>query len=149
MDEPVASVDTKTDPPATEQSSTFEVSSTTTSDDPPKLSKSALKKVAKAERFAAVKLERRAKEKEAKKRKKRLIAEKRAAGELDEDEEEKNRRTKRPRIQFGGTVVIDLGFDDKMNEKVGCLRFSFDYLETTHIMGLGNQLSVLPAGIHV
>lgn len=146
----MAFVDTKTDAPATEQSSTFEVgSTTTTSDDPPKLSKSALKKAAKAERFAAVKLERRAKEKEAKKRKKRLIAEKRAAGELDEDEEEKNRCKKRPRIQFGGTVVIDLGFDDKMNEKVGCLRFSFDYLETTHVMGLGNQLSVLPAGIHV
>jgi len=83
------------------------------------LSKNALKKVAKAERFAALKLERRAREKEAKREKKRQMAEKRAAGELDhEDEEEKKRRTKRPKLQFGGNVVVDLGFDDMMIEKV-------------------------------
>jgi len=79
-------------------------------------SKSALKKAAKAQRYAAFKLERRAKEKAAKKEKKRLTAEKRAAGELD-DMEENKRQNKRPRIQFGGKVVIDLGFDKLMNEK--------------------------------
>ncbi|KDR84073.1 hypothetical protein GALMADRAFT_236718 [Galerina marginata CBS 339.88] len=82
------------------------------------MSKNALKKAAKAERLAALKLERRAREKAAKKEKKRELAEKRAAGELDEEEEEeRKRRAKKPRLQFGGTVVIDLGFDDMMNEK--------------------------------
>lgn len=80
-------------------------------------SKSAMKKAARAERYAASKLERRAKEKEAKKEKKRLKAEKRAAGELDEDEDETNRRKKRARLQFGGKVVIDLDFDKFMSEK--------------------------------
>ncbi|PPQ70721.1 hypothetical protein CVT25_013251 [Psilocybe cyanescens] len=82
------------------------------------MSKNALKKVAKNERFAALKLERRAREKQAKKEKKRVLAEKRSAGELDEnEEEEKKKRAKRPKLQFGGTVVVDLGFDDMMNEK--------------------------------
>ncbi|KAG6891705.1 hypothetical protein C0992_010108 [Termitomyces sp. T32_za158] len=80
------------------------------------LSKNALKKAARAERFAAYKLERRAKEKEVKKEKKRVLQAKRAAGEIDEDEEKK-RHKKKPRLHFGGRVVIDLGFDDKMNEK--------------------------------
>ncbi|KAG6868748.1 hypothetical protein C0993_011017 [Termitomyces sp. T159_Od127] len=80
------------------------------------LSKNALKKAAKAERFAAYKLERRAKEKEAKKEKKRALQARRAAGEIDEDEEKK-RHKKKPRLHFGGRVVVDLGFDDKMNEK--------------------------------
>lgn len=124
MDEPVASVDSKTDELAViEDPSTAESGSIPVSDDPPKPSKSSLKKAAKAERFAAVKLERRAREKEAKKRKKLLIAEKRAAGEIDEDEEERARRKKKQKLEFGGTVVIDLGFDDKMNEKVGFLCF--------------------------
>ncbi|KAF8076710.1 guanine-N(1)--methyltransferase [Lyophyllum atratum] len=83
---------------------------------PQPLSKNAIKKAAKAERYAAYKLERRAKEKESKKEKKRASAAKRAAGELDEDEEKK-RQKKRPRIHFGGKVVVDLGFDDMMNEK--------------------------------
>jgi hypothetical protein len=83
------------------------------------LSKNAIKKAAKAARLAALKLERRAREKEAKKEKKRIRAEKRAAGELDDDEEEEiKRRLKRPKLQFGGTVVVDLGFDSMMNDKV-------------------------------
>ena len=82
------------------------------------MSKNAIKKAAKAERLAALKLERRAREKEAKKEKKRIRAEKRAAGELDDDEEEIKRRMKRPKLQFGGTVVVDLGFDSMMNDKV-------------------------------
>ena len=83
-------------------------------------SKSALKKAAKAERFAANKLERRAREKEAKKERKRSQAAKRAAGELDDSNvEESNRRKKKAKVQFGGRVVVDLGFDDLMSEKVG------------------------------
>ncbi|KAF5321087.1 hypothetical protein D9619_000558 [Psilocybe cf. subviscida] len=82
------------------------------------LSRNALKKIAKAEKFAALKLDRRAREKEAKKEKKRERAEKRAAGELDsEDDEEKKRQLKRRKVQFGGHIVVDLGFDDMMNEK--------------------------------
>ena len=84
------------------------------------LSKNAIKKAAKAARLAALKLERRAREKEAKKEKKRIRAEKRAAGELgdDEEEEEMKRRMKKPKLEFGGTVVVDLGFDSMMNDKV-------------------------------
>lgn len=87
------------------------------SDQPAPPSKSSLKKAARREKFAAQKLERRAKEKLARKEKKRVKAEKRAAGELDEDEEPqpKKRRVGPP---FGGRVVIDLGFDEKMTEKV-------------------------------
>lgn len=78
-----------------------------------------MKKAAKAERIAATKLERRAREKEARKQKKRILAEKRAAGDLDEEgEEETRRRTKRPKIDFAGRVVVDLGFDELMNDKV-------------------------------
>lgn len=84
------------------------------------LSKNAIKKAAKAARLAALKLERRAREKEARKEKKRIRAEKRAAGELDDDEEEEiKRRIKKPKLEFGGTVVVDLGFDSMMNDKVG------------------------------
>ncbi|PPQ66729.1 hypothetical protein CVT26_009530 [Gymnopilus dilepis] len=81
------------------------------------MSKNALKKAAKAERLAAVKQERRAREKQAKKEKKRQRAEKRAAGELEDEEEERRKRAKRPRLEFGGTVLVDLGFDDMMSEK--------------------------------
>jgi tRNA (guanine9-N1)-methyltransferase len=84
---------------------------------PKVLSKSAMKKIVRAERYAVSKLERRAREKEAKKEKKRINAEKRAAGELDEDNN--NRRKKRARLQFGGKVVVDLDFDKMMSEKVG------------------------------
>jgi tRNA (guanine9-N1)-methyltransferase len=87
-------------------------------DDPPKLSKNALKKAAKAERYAAYKLERRAKEKEARKEKKRIHAEKRAAGELDDNDEHERGQKKKIKLDFGGRVVIDLGFDDKMTDKV-------------------------------
>jgi len=91
----------------------------------PALSKKAQKRAAKAEHFAATKLERRAREKQARKEKKRQTAAKRAAGELDEDEasldasrEKKKRRIANVESPFGGRVVVDLGFDDKMSEKV-------------------------------
>jgi tRNA (guanine9-N1)-methyltransferase len=90
------------------------------------LSKNALKKIAKAEKFAALKQERRAREKEAKKEKKRERAEKRAAGELDsEDDEDKKRQLKKRKVQFGGHIVVDLGFDDMMNEKVSAIMYAF------------------------
>jgi len=84
------------------------------------MSKKAMKKAAKAERFAAVKLERRAREKENRKEKKRIQSEKRAAGELDDEDEaeEKKRRAKKPKIDFRGNVVVDLGFDGMMSDKV-------------------------------
>ncbi len=83
------------------------------------ISKKAMKRAAKAERLAALKLERRAREKQAKKEKKRVMAEKRAACELDEDDEEgRKRRSKRPKIEFGGKVIVDLGFDGMMIDKV-------------------------------
>jgi len=83
------------------------------------ISKKAMKRAAKAERLALLKLERRAREKQAKKEKKRVMAEKRAACELDEDDEEgRKRRSKRPKIEFGGKVIVDLGFDKMMNDKV-------------------------------
>jgi hypothetical protein len=90
-----------------------------TSTHPKPMSKKAMKKAAKAERIAATKLERRAREKEARKDNKRTLAEKRAAGELyEEDEEETRRRAKRPKIDFAGNVVVDLGFDELMSDKV-------------------------------
>src|SRR5882762_9107224 len=92
------------------------------------LSKNAQKKAAKIAYYAAHKLERRAKEKEAKKEKKRIKAQKRAAGELEEEEaheeEEKRRMVKRARTgagqkPFGARVCLDLGFDEMMTGKVG------------------------------
>ncbi|KAL1679977.1 guanine-1-methyltransferase-domain-containing protein [Schizophyllum commune] len=83
------------------------------------MSKSAMKKLAKAERIAAQKLERRAREKEMRKEKKRVLAQKRAAGELDENEEEKLRAPKRPRMSREKPfcqLVVDLGFDEKMSD---------------------------------
>jgi len=123
---------------------------------PQPLSKSALKKVAKAERYAAYKIERRTREKEAKKEKKRQKAAKRAAGELGEDEEEENkRRTKKPRVgrgnKFRGKVVVDLGFDDMMTEKV-CT--SGDFIQLNYFFILihrvsGSDITMFPTGIHI
>ncbi|KAF7352372.1 SAM-dependent MTase TRM10-type domain-containing protein [Mycena venus] len=68
-------------------------------------------------KIAATKLERRAREKLAKKEKKRIKAEKRAAGELDSDDEPPKPKKRRVGPPFGGRVVVDLGFDEKMTEK--------------------------------
>jgi hypothetical protein len=102
---------------------------------PAPLSKNAIKKAKRTERYAELKLARRAREKEKKKESKRRKAlEKQKAMELglgeDEDEADRegaDRGKKRARtdgdrkaktIEFGGRVVIDLGFDELMNEKV-------------------------------
>lgn len=97
---------------------TSTVTSSEQQNDAPELSKSALKKAAKAERYAIYRSERRAREKEARKEKKRIRAEKQAAGEPDGDDEHESRQKKRIKLEFGGRVVIDLGFDDKMTDKV-------------------------------
>ncbi|KAJ6561477.1 guanine-1-methyltransferase-domain-containing protein [Mycena vulgaris] len=105
-------------------------------------SKSSLKKAAKREKFAAQKLERRARERLARKEKKRAKAEKRAAGELDEEDEPqpKKRRVGPP---FGGRVVVDLGFDDKMTEKEVlslCSQLAYTYSANRNA---GHQFSLL------
>ena len=84
-------------------------------------SKKAQKKAAKAARYAEQKAERRAREKERKKLK-------RAAAQPEPDSEDGTvPRLKRAKLdpnsqtKFGARLVIDLGFDDKMTEKV-CTR---------------------------
>ena len=94
------------------------------------LSKNAQKRLLKAQRREECKAERRAHEKALKKAKKAERREKRARGELDDDEDEKARQVKRqklphdgPKEKFGARLVIDLGFDDKMTDRVS-LSFS-------------------------
>ncbi|KAG7097388.1 hypothetical protein E1B28_004738 [Marasmius oreades] len=86
----------------------------------PTLSKSAMKKTARKQALQEHKKERRAREKEMRKEKKKTLHQKRLAGELDEDEKAllEQRRKKRRKLEpFGGRVVVDLGFDEKMSEK--------------------------------
>ncbi|KAI0686488.1 guanine-1-methyltransferase-domain-containing protein [Cytidiella melzeri] len=84
------------------------------------LSKNAQKKLARAARIAEQKQERRAHEKEKKKEKKRQLSAKRAAGELDDEDQGAPRKKARtgagPRVPFSARIVVDLGFDDLMNE---------------------------------
>ena len=82
------------------------------------LSKSAQKRAAKTAFLAEKKLERRAREKAARKEKKK---QKREAGESwYEDEEPSKKKLKRagPAQPFNARVVVDLGFDDMMTDKV-------------------------------
>jgi tRNA (guanine9-N1)-methyltransferase len=101
------------------------------------LSKKAQKKALKAERYAAQKLGRRAREKEAKKEKRRVLAEKRAAGELEENDDVERNGRKRARVggnAFGGRVILDLGFDSMMREKVGLVhRVEHPMQHATHV----------------
>ena len=83
------------------------------------LSKNAQKRALKIARREERKMEHRAKEKAAKKEKKRKRAEKVAAGEqLSEDERPKRAKANRAKEPFAARVVLDLGFDDKMSDKV-------------------------------
>jgi tRNA (guanine9-N1)-methyltransferase len=83
------------------------------------LSKKAQKRALKMARYEERKIERRAKEKAAKKEKKRKRAERLAAGEqLSEDERQKRAKVNRAKEPFAARVVLDLGFDDKMSDKV-------------------------------
>lgn len=97
----------------------------TASQSHPVLSKNAQKRLLKAQRKEEFKAERRARDKALKKAKKAELREKRARGELDDDEEEKARQVKRqklshdgPKEKFRARLVIDLGFDDKMTDRV-------------------------------
>jgi tRNA (guanine9-N1)-methyltransferase len=67
-------------------------------------------------------MERRVKERAARKEKKRKRAERIAAGEqLSEDERiQKRAKTSQEKEPFAARVVLDLGFDDKMSDKVRC-----------------------------
>lgn len=89
------------------------------------LSKKAQKRALKMARLEERKMERRAKERAAKKEKKRKRAERLAAGEqLSEDERQKRAKVDRAKDPFAARVVLDLGFDDKMSDKVrGVLAF--------------------------
>jgi len=102
----------------------------------PPLSKNAIKKAKRAEKYAAIKLERRAREKEKKKEKKLLNAQERAHGanaHLDDVDKEGLKRgekrarkdgeekTKEKAIAFGARVVVDLGFDELMTDNVSML----------------------------
>jgi tRNA (guanine9-N1)-methyltransferase len=83
------------------------------------LSKKAQKRALKMAKFEERKLERRAKEKAAKKENKRKRAERVAAGDqLSEDERQKRAKVNRAKEPFAARVVLDLGFDDKMSDKV-------------------------------
>jgi tRNA (guanine9-N1)-methyltransferase len=84
------------------------------------LSKKAQKRALKMARLEERKIERRAKEKAAKKEKKRQRAERIAAGEQRSEDERSQKRPKTNCIKkpFAARVVLDLGFDDKMSDKV-------------------------------
>ena len=95
------------------------------------LSKKAQKRALKMARFEERKMERRAKEKASKKEKKRKRAERIAAGEqLSEDEGQKRAKLNRAKEPFAARVVLDLGFDDKMSDKV-CGTFAFRSMSPT------------------
>lgn len=84
------------------------------------LSKKAQKRAFKMTKLEERKVERRAKEKAAKKEKKRKRAEKIAAGEQVSEDERSQKRAKAhgPKKPFAARVALDLGFDDKMSDKV-------------------------------
>lgn len=91
------------------------------SSNPQGLSKKAQKRAAKAARLHELKLERRAREKEAKKHKRRERALAIARGGLDANTPRTRRRTNAGGETeiFNARVVVDLGFDDLMSDKVG------------------------------
>jgi tRNA (guanine9-N1)-methyltransferase len=97
------------------------------------LSKKAQKRALKMARLEERKIERRAKEKAAKKEKKRKRVERVAAGEqLSEDEvTEKRAKMNQAKKPFSARVVLDLGFDDKMNDKVRHVFYIMHHVSTT------------------
>jgi hypothetical protein len=114
------------------------------------LSKNAQKKAQKAAYIQDRKLERRAREKKVRREKKRMRVERLAAGEELSEDERAAKRKKGPRTPFDARVVVDLGFDDMMTEKVRQCTFT-PYLPC--ILGYnctsGNILSRFSACIHI
>lgn len=91
------------------------------------LSKSQQRKLARQEKMAALKPERRAREKAAKKE--RRAEKRRLVDEEGADPYEiglKKQKKPKKAEKFNANIVIDLGFDDKMSEKVG--RRVIDYM---------------------
>ena len=122
------------------------ISSEETAVEPP--SKKSQKKAAKAARYAEQKVERRAREKERKKLK-------RAAAQSqphDEDEEvPKSKRVKLGRgsqIKFGARLVVDLGFDDKMTEKV-CVQPEVPLAHNHLYSHKGSGILILTTRVHI
>jgi tRNA (guanine9-N1)-methyltransferase len=97
------------------------------------LSKKAQKRALKMAKLEGRKIERRAKEKAAKKEKKRKRAERIGVGEqLSEDEEtQKRAKMNQPKKPFSARVVLDLGFDDKMSDKVRNVFYIMHHVSTT------------------
>lgn len=109
------------------------------------VSKKAQKKAAKAARYAEQKTERRAREKEKKKLKRAAVR----PGPRDEDwAVPKSKRVKldsSSQTKFGARLVVDLGFDDKMTEKV-CAQLGFPHvtvfnLYEKEVVSLSSQLA--------
>jgi hypothetical protein len=137
---------------------------------PAPLSKNAIKKAKKAERYAALKLERRVREKEKKKEKKLLKAharemhgtdthleeedgvekegqrrgEKRAR--LDVDNEAVKLKGKEKPVAFGARVIVDLGFDEFMSENV-CP--TWPSVKQRLINPTGDKISGFSTSIHI
>lgn len=122
-----------------------------TTQEPPSLSKNALKRARKAAFLQGKKLERRAREKEARKERKRKRAERVAAGEEISDDERLQkiaRSADGPKKPFSARVVVDLGFDDKMSEKVRSYNLVL-HCDVLYGEVIGNKLARLSARIHI
>lgn len=82
------------------------------------LSKKAQKKAAKAARYAEQKAERRAREKEKRKLKRAAAQPEPHDGDGAVPQPKRVKLSPSSQTKFGARLVIDLGFDDKMTEKV-------------------------------
>lgn len=109
------------------------------------LSKKAEKKLLKAERFAASKVERRARQKIIKKEKQK---ERRIRSEA-EDGNNIQPPCKRQRLlqPFGARVVVDLGFDDKMSDKVCYIVMFMHFIDIKFYSG--DRLVVFSTRLHI
>lgn len=111
------------------------------------LSKNAQKRAARATRLRELKLERRAREKEAKKQRRRERTLAIANGEPEGINSRKRRRTAEPEI-FNARVVVDLGFDELMSDKVGVSLYSC-LLPKVIRPRIGDQFSYFSIGLYL
>lgn len=116
-----------------------------TAQDSVPLSKNAQKRLLKAARRAEQKLERRAREKELKKEKKRA-----RAVDAEETSEPRPKRLKITPRPFDARIVVDLGFDDLMFEKVrGGLFTQSAGTNVARYSLLGMRFIVFSNGLHI